>query len=568
MPKKWIFKPLPDTILTKDLSSALHINETLSAILIQRDIDCYEGAKAFFRPSLESLHDPFLMKDMDKAVDRLQQAIKNNEKILVYGDYDVDGTTSVALFYGFLFQYYKNIDYYIPDRYSEGYGVSIEGIEFAASNGFSLIVCLDCGIKAVEKIGLAAEKGVDFIVCDHHRPGEILPAASAVLDPKRLDCEYPYKELSGCGIGYKFLQAFCIINGLNQSVLNEFLDLVVVSIASDIVPITGENRILAFFGLKQLNSKPRPGLKALIEISGVRDEITISRIVFTIGPRINAAGRIEHAKAAVKLLLCNDIEEASECARLININNTTRRDHDSSITSEALEMIEGNEVLLNAKSTVLFKNDWHKGVIGIVASRCIEKFYRPTIILTESNSMASGSARSVLGFDVYDAISECSDLLSQFGGHKYAAGLTLELNKVEAFKKKFEEVVSRKITLDQLEPQIEIDQKISLDQITFKFFNIINQMEPFGPGNMQPIFVSENVFVKGRCKLIKEEHLKFSVAQNGNLNVFSVIGFGCGSFFEKIESGRPFNMAYTIELNEYMGLKSLQLCLKDIIFQD
>ncbi|MDQ3392864.1 MAG: single-stranded-DNA-specific exonuclease RecJ [Bacteroidota bacterium] len=565
MQKKWIIKPTQDPLVTKRLSSELNINETLSSILLQRNIENYDEAKAFFRPSLDSLHNPFLMKDMDKAVRRLRQALERQEKILVYGDYDVDGTTAVALFFGFISSFYHTIDYYIPDRYTEGYGVSNEGIEYAAENGFSLIVCLDCGIKAVEKISLAASKGVDFIVCDHHRPGNELPAAYAVLDPKRSDCPYPYKELSGCGIGYKFLQAYCIQYQLDQAPLYEFLDLVVVSIASDIVPIMGENRTLAYFGLKQINAKPRPGLKALIEIASVKDEITISKIVFTIGPRINAAGRIEHAKAAVKLLLCNDVASADECARTININNTTRRDHDSSITREALGMIENDELLLNSKSTVLFKNDWHKGVIGIVASRCIEKFYRPTIILTESNNMASGSARSVVGFDVYEAIADCSDLLSQFGGHKYAAGLTMELSNVEEFRRKFEAVVSSKISPDQLEPIVDVDQIITLDQINFKLFKILAQMEPFGPGNMQPVFVSEELSVKGQCKIIKEEHLKFFVQQKGSLNTFSVIAFGCGSFFESINSGKLFKMAYTIEVNEYRGEKSLQLCMKDII---
>lgn len=567
MVKKWIFKPSPKLESVKFLSSAINVNETLATILLQRNIKDFQEAKEFFRPSISDLHDPFLMKDMDKAVERLQRAVQSGEKILVYGDYDVDGTTSVALFYGFLREIYPNLEYYIPDRYKEGYGISFAGIEWAIENGVSLIVSLDCGIKANEKVSLALEAGIDFIICDHHRPGKELPEAYAVLDPKREDCPYPYKELSGCGIGYKFLRAFCLKEGLDQKQLDTFLDLVVVSIASDIVPITGENRTLAYLGLKQINKEPRPGLKALIKIAGIKEALTITRIVFGLGPRINAAGRIDHAHSALELLLSEYETEADLQAQKINVNNSLRKDFDSNITQEALEMIQNDLVLQQSKSTVLFKNDWHKGVIGIVASRCIEKFYRPTIILTESNNMASGSARSVVGFDVYDAISECSDLLSQFGGHKYAAGLTMELNNVEAFRKRFEEVVSTRITPDQLEPQVIIDHKVNFDQITFKFFNIINQMEPFGPGNMQPVFVSENLKVKGVAKLIKGEHVKCTVQQEGNKNYFSVIGFGCSSFFEELNSGKMFKMAYTIEVNEYRDQKSLQLCIKDIIFE-
>ncbi|CAN5205478.1 single-stranded-DNA-specific exonuclease RecJ [soil metagenome] len=566
MIKKWNVKPPPEPELVKNLSSVINVNPVLATILLQREINNYEEAKSFFRPSLLELHDPFLMKNMDKAVIRLQSAISNNEKILIYGDYDVDGTTSVALFYGFLKNYYTNLEYYIPDRYKEGYGISFAGIEWAEENGISLIVSLDCGIKAVEKVKMALEKGIDFIICDHHRPGDELPEAHAILDPKQEDCDYPFDELSGCGIGFKLLQAYCLSQNLDPSLLHTYLDLVVVSIASDIVPIIGENRILAFFGLKQLNTNPRPGLKALIEIAGLKEEISISKIVFAMGPRINAAGRIAHAHSAVQLLLSTEKEEADIIAKQVNLNNTLRRDHDSNITQEALEMIQTDEVLLSSKSTVLFKNDWHKGVIGIVASRCIEKHYKPTIILTESNQMASGSARSVLGFDVYEAISECADLLSHFGGHKYAAGLTLQLDNVSAFKTKFEEVVSRTITEEQLVPALEIDQFIDLDFINFKIFNILKQMEPFGPANMQPVFASENLVVKGKIKLIKDEHLRFNVQQEGSIACFPVIGFCCASFLDKINAGQKFRMAYTIENNEYQEMKSLQLCVKDISF--
>lgn len=566
MIKKWIKKPLPEPDLVKNLSSAININPVLASILLQRGVHNYDEAKNFFRPSLNQLHDPFLMKNMENAVSRLQSAISNNEKILVYGDYDVDGTTSVALFYGFLKNIYPNLDYYIPDRYKEGYGISFAGIEWAAERGITLIVSLDCGIKAVDKVEMALQKGIDFIICDHHRPGHELPEAYAILDPKQEDCSYPFDELSGCGIGFKLLQAYCLKENLDPTLLYSYLDLVVVSIASDIVPIIGENRILAYYGLKQLNSHPRPGLQALIDVAGLRDELNISKIVFALGPRINAAGRIDHARSAVQLLLSTNKEEADFFAKQVNINNILRRDHDLNITQEALEMIQTDSVLLNSKSTVLFKNDWHKGVIGIVASRCIEKFYKPTIILTESNEMASGSARSVLGFDVYEAIAECADLLSHFGGHKYAAGLTLELGKVNAFKTKFEEVVSRTITEEQTIPSLEIDQSINLDSINYKFFNILKQMEPFGPANMQPVFASENLFVKGNVKIIKEEHLRFNVQQRGIEGSFPVIGFCCASFFEKINEGHDFRMTYTIETNEFQDMKSLQLCVKDIKF--
>jgi single-stranded-DNA-specific exonuclease len=566
MVKKWVCKPLPDQEQAEHLSKAINVNPTLASLLIQRGINSFQQAKNFFRPHLNQLHDPFLMKDMDKAIYRINQAISNNENILVYGDYDVDGTTAVALFFGFLSTHYQNLYYYIPDRYAEGYGISSQGIEWAFENNISLVISLDCGIKAINRVSEANEKGIDFIICDHHRPGEELPAAYAILDPKRKDCQYPFKELSGCGVGFKLLQAFCMASNLSQDNLYTYLDLVAVSIASDIVPITGENRVLAYFGLKQLNQAPKPGLKCLIDSCGYKDQIDINEIVFGIGPRINAAGRIAHANTAVALLLAKDYEQARLLAEGIIIHNTERKSHDSHITQEALAMIEASIHLQKAKTTVLFKNDWHKGVIGIVASRCIEKYYRPTIILTQSNNKASGSARSVHGFDVYEAISECADLLDQFGGHMYAAGLTLDIDKVAEFTEKFEQVVAAKITADQLTPVIDVDLVIPFDRITFKFYNIIKQMGPFGPENMHPVFVSENVYALGYPKILKKEHLKMTLMQEGLPYKIEAIGFGLAHFYEQICNNGKFHIAFTIEENNFMGNKSLQLYIKDIKF--
>lgn len=568
MIKRWALKPMPEPEQVQELSRQININEVLASILLQRNIFDYDQAKAFFRPALSQLHDPFLMKDMDKAVERLEKAMENGEKILVYGDYDVDGTTAVSVFYGFLRKIYPKLDFYIPDRYTEGYGISTKGIDWAEENGFGLIVSLDCGIKAVDKVAYASEKGIDFIICDHHRPGVDLPAAYAVLDPKREDCHYPYDELSGCGVGFKLLQAYCIKNEIEPALLFEFLDLLAVSIASDIVPLTGENRVLAYYGIKKLTESPRPGLKALLELAALRSEVSVTNIVFGIGPRINAAGRIGHASMAVKLLLSESQEEAEAFAVLLNDNNILRKSFDANITKEALEMIEGYNLETASKSNVLFKHDWHKGVIGIVASRCIEKYYKPTIILTESNNKAAGSARSVFGFDVYEAIAECSDLLDQYGGHMYAAGLTLPLDKVEAFREKFEKVVANKITEEQQVPHLEIDLALDFNKISFKFFNILKQMEPFGPFHMHPVFMTENVYVKGTPRLIKNDHVKFHAQQKGNIYAYDTIGFGFGSFVEQLSSGKPFRMAYTIEENCYMNTRSLQLCLKDLKFED
>ena len=565
MQKRWLFESAYDEDIVKSLMKEVQVNETVARLLNQRGITTFDEARSFFRPSLEQLHDPFLMADMDKAVNRLTEAIGNGEKILIYGDYDVDGATSVATFYGFLCEFYDNLGYYIPDRYKEGYGVSSQGIDYASAEGYSLIVTLDCGIKAVDRVDQANKLGIDVIICDHHMPGQDLPEAFAVLDPKRPDCQYPYKELSGCGVGFKLLQGFCLQSGIESGRLYDYLDLLAVSIASDIVPITGENRILAYFGLKKLNKSPRPGLKALIELCRAQKQLTVSSIVFGIGPRINAAGRMDHAGASVDLLLSNTEEEAVSLAATVNDQNDARRNFDNSITEEAIEMISGSDEFLNAKSTVLYKEDWHKGVIGIVASRCIEKFYKPTVILTESNEKVTGSARSVDGFDVYAAICECSDLLEQYGGHMYAAGITMPIDNVDAFRRRFEEVVARDITEEQRTPCLYIDTVVNLDEIDERFYSIASQMAPFGPGNMQPVLVSENVYASN-VKVLKDQHLKFIVKQEGTNVAYDAIGFGLGEYSDLIDSGMRFHVAYTVEENDFRGRKSLQLFVKDIKF--
>jgi single-stranded-DNA-specific exonuclease len=568
--KRWIYKPTPsnsaDEQTITELAKAINVNPFLATLLWQRNITNFEEAKDFFRPSLAQLHDPFLMKDMEIALQRLEKAMLQQERILIYGDYDVDGTTSVSVFYGFLKEFYPHLQIYIPDRYKEGYGVQQQGIQYAHENGFSLIVTLDCGVKSVELIAEAKELGIDFIVCDHHRPGDELPPAVAVLDPKRNDCPYPYKELTGCGVGFKLLQAYCLTNGIDQAThLFPFLDLMVASIASDIVPITGENRILAHFGLKQLNSNPRIGLKALKDVAGLSGELDITGVVFGLGPRINAAGRIRHADDAVRLLLADNEEDAFEFAAEINKHNSDRKGHDSRMTQEALSMIEDDAWIRNAKSTVLYREDWHKGVVGIVASRCIEKYHRPTIILTKSHDKVAGSARSVPGFDLYDALEACTDHLIQFGGHTFAAGMTLYENQVEAFRKRFDEVVASRILPEQLSPMIEVDMPLTLSAITDKFYNIVRQMQPFGPGNMTPVFVSKNVKLKGIPRVMKEKHLRLEVYQNDS-PTFTAIGFSMvEEHIERLmKSNAMFHICYQIEVNEWQGRKSLQLFLKDI----
>jgi single-stranded-DNA-specific exonuclease len=563
MEKKWRYISKPPDEAIRALSRQINVNPYLCTVLIQRGIDSFEAARAFFRPRLDMLHDPLLMKGMNQAVERLHAAIKNNERILIYGDYDVDGTTAVALVYSYLKTFYDHCEIYIPDRYSEGYGVSREGIEWASQNGFSLIVALDCGIKATEMVGLASDYGIDFIICDHHMPGSAVPDAVAVLDPKQDDCSYPFKELSGCGLGFKLMHAYARRHRDEQDVYR-YLDLVAVSIASDVVPMTGENRVLAHFGTRKLNTDPLPGLKALMKAAGVESDLDVSGIVFTLGPRINAAGRMDHASAAVKMLTAQTVEEAQAFAAALNENNAERRQFDSNITEEALRMIDGDETHRIAKSTVLFKDTWHKGVIGIVAARCVEKYYRPTVILTASNDKLTGSARSIHGFDLYRAISACGDLLEKYGGHKYAAGLTLDPNNLTAFRQKFEEVVAANITPEMLVPVLDIDTEVYFDAITPKFVNILKQMAPFGPENPTPVFVAHNVYVFNSLSRFKEKHIRFLAGQDGARNVFQVVGFNLAEYYEKLQTGGRFSLAFTIEENTYNRVTSIQLRIKDI----
>lgn len=564
MTKRWKIKDAAPAEIAERLVKEVKVSPVIANLLYQRGVTTYDEAKLFFRPLLEHLHDPFLMKDMDKAIARLEKAISSGEKILVYGDYDVDGTTSVALVYSFLKTIYPNLDYYIPDRYKEGYGISTAGIDFAKENNFSLIIALDCGIKAMEKVTYAAEKGIDFIICDHHLPGETIPKAVAVLDPKRKDCPYPYKELSGCGIGFKLVQAFAQKNNISIDNLESYLDLVVISISADIVPITGENRILAFYGLKRLNSSPREGVRAMLELTNMKKELTITDIVFVIGPRINAAGRMESGKKAVELLIAPSSEIAIESGNYLNKNNSDRRDLDIYTTQQALAMIAESPTLQQRKTTVLFDPNWHKGVIGIVASRLTETYYRPTVMLTQSNGIVSGSARSVKDFDLYEALSACSDLLEQFGGHKFAAGLTLKPENVEAFKQKFEEVVSATITDEMLIPEIEIDSALNFSDITPSFFNIIKQFAPFGPGNMNPIFLTEDVLDKGYANIVGSNHLKMDLLQKGQTIKFPAIGFGLGDQYEFVAKKNSFKVCYHINEQQWEGKTYLQLNVKDL----
>ncbi len=555
----------------------LNINPTLAGLLAQRDIETFDEAKSFFRPSLDNLHDPFLMNDMKVAVERIEAAIRKGEKILVYGDYDVDGTTAVALVYSFFKNYYDNIDFYIPDRYEEGYGISYKSIDYAAENNFSLVIVLDCGIKAVEKIDYAKNKGIDYIIGDHHRPGDTLPGAVAVLDPKRVDSTYPFDELSGCGVGFKLVQAFVQKNNIPFSTIKKYLDLVVVSIASDIVKITGENRILSYFGLKLVNSNPRPGIEAILKFSNVSKKnennngepaftknMTISDLVFLVGPRINAAGRIEDAENSVKLLIVKSLEDAEGLAKQIDDFNTERKNLDFQITLEAHEMINSDKKLLEARTTVVYNESWHKGVIGIVASRLIESFYRPTVVLTKSNGLITGSARSVKDFDVYDAVDACSDLLEHFGGHKYAAGLSLKPENLVAFQKRFEEYVASTIKENMLTPEIEIDGKLCLNDINKKFFRILKQFAPFGPGNMSPVFMTENVIDTGFSRIVGKNHLKLDVVHPHIRGYpISAIAFQQSDAYDIVKRG-PFNICYHIEENEWNGTIKLQLNIRDI----
>jgi single-stranded-DNA-specific exonuclease len=567
MKKKWVIKERGKKDLIESLSKDLNINPILANLLVQRGHDSYQKAKDFFRPSLSFLHDPFLMKDMDKAVSRIDNAISNGEKILIYGDYDVDGTTAVALAYTFFRKRYTAVDFYIPDRYLEGYGISTRGIDWAETEGITLIIALDCGIKSVDKILYAKSKGIDFIICDHHRPGNEVPDAAAVLDPKQNDCNYPFKELSGCGVGFKLIQGYAIKHNIPFEDLKEYLDLVAISIAADIVPIYDENRVLTYFGLKQLNSCPRPGVKAILDFSGTKTGLTVNDVVFSIAPRINAAGRIESGKQAVELLISETPAEAFLHGEEINKKNTTRRGLNESITREALKLIESDINFKNRKSTVLYNPGWHKGVIGIVASKLTDEFYRPTIILTRSNGVASGSARSVKDFDIYNAIESCSELLEQFGGHMYAAGLTLKEENIQAFIEKFESIVCDTIEERMLIREIEIDDVISLGDINASFFNVLKQFAPFGPGNMSPIFKSEEVYDRGDVRVVGNNHLKLSLIQkNQSRKVVDSIAFQLGAHYDRISCNEPFHVCYHVEENNYNGRSTLQLNIKDIAF--
>ena len=565
----WIYRTLTQQQIEiqKKLANELSISPILAQLLVQRDIFTFEDARSFFRPDLSDLHNPFLMADMQNAVDRLTIAMQKNEKILVYGDYDVDGTTSVSLVYKFLKQFYSNIDFYIPDRYTEGYGISVQGIDFAAANDFKLIIALDCGIKAIEKVKYASEKGVDFIICDHHTPDATLPPAVAVLDPKRDDCNYPYKHLSGCGVGFKLMQAFAITNNIDFVELTPLLDLLALSIASDIVPITGENRILAFFGLKQINSNPSVGLKGILDVCGLGDrEITISDIVFKIGPRINASGRMKQASEVVELLVSGDHAFAKEKSDTINDYNNDRKDLDKYITDEAIALIGSDDRYKARKSIVVHKADWHKGVIGIVASRLTEEFYKPTIVLANSNGFSSGSARSVPGFDIYKAIDSCRDLLETFGGHMYAAGLSMKEENIFAFTERFEKYVSENILENQTYPQIDIDAVLKFNDITPKFFRVLKQFAPFGPGNMKPIFASKKVLDFGTSRLVgkEQEHLKLELIDTSSENVMNGIAFRMHEYNAHLKALNPLDICYTLEENNFNGNTTIQLMIKDI----
>jgi single-stranded-DNA-specific exonuclease len=562
--KRWTLLPKDDNA-TQKLKASLQINETICQLLTQRGIADFENAKAFFRPSLDALHSPWLMKDMKKAVNRLLLSFEKKEKILVFGDYDVDGTTAVASFFQFLNSIYPSTytDFYIPNRYSEGYGVSKQGIDFAKENNFTLIVCLDCGIKSVALIDYAKTLGIDFIIGDHHLPGKELPNASAILNPKQSDCSYPFKELCGCGIGFKLMMALAETLKLESSSYEKFLDLVATAIAADIVPMVGENRILAYHGLKKINSNPSLGIKTIIELSTTQPPLSIHNVVFMIAPRVNAAGRMDDARKVVRLFIEQDPKIALELGAILQTDNSERREIDKSITEEALDMIAENKELQQRKSCVLYGAHWHKGVVGIVASRVIETHYKPTVILTESNGFATGSARSIKGFNLYEAIYECREYLTAFGGHFAAAGLSLLPENVEAFSNKFEEIVSSTITEASLTPEIIIDAEIDLSEANQSFYNILHQMEPFGPENMRPVFIARNVRDTGYATLLKDQHIKFEISHGASQKV-SGIGFNMPQALDLIADKKPFDVVFTIDENEFKGNKKIQLKVIDI----
>lgn len=573
MKKRWVINTPPPAEKVESLSKQLNCNRVIASLLLQRGVATAEEAKAFFNPALNRLHDPFLMQDMDKAVARLEKAIAAKERVLIYGDYDVDGTTAVALLHKYLKNKCEEPQYYIPDRDSEGCGISCRAIDYAAKNGITLMIVTDCGVKAVEEVAGAKARGIDMIICDHHTPGEVLPEAVAVLDPQREDCPYPYRWLSACGVSFKLAQAYHEQHNLPMGDLYQLLDLVCVSIASDIVPITGENRILAYFGLQQLNESPSLGLKTILELSGLgkHRQLTINDIVFRIGPKINAAGRVESGNKSVELLIADDEEEARRVAKDINAFNDQRKKLDHSITEEALRYIRQDGPRRHPKATVLYNPNWHKGVIGIVASRLTEYYYRPTVILTQSNGVATGSARSVEGFDLYHAISECSEFLENYGGHKYAVGLTLRLENISAFQEKFEQIVSETIDDDLLSPQINIDLKIKLSEITADTYAMIQKFAPFGPNNTVPVFMTENVtnFMNSKQVGHHNEHLKLVVVDDTRAcKDRSGIAFNMGDLFPRINNGEFFDICYTLQENEFMGKSDIQMMIRDIKFKE
>jgi single-stranded-DNA-specific exonuclease len=565
MEKRWKIL-IPDTQKSDLLQQALKISPVICNILVQRGIETFEQSKKYFRPELTDLHDPWSMKDMDKAVERILRAISSKEKILVFGDYDVDGTTSVACMYRFLKKIHSELDFYIPHRYREGYGISKAGIDHAKENGFTLIISLDCGIKSIDLIAYAKQLGIDFIVCDHHLPDEELPPAVAILNPKQKDCNYPYKELCGCGVGFKLISALAPQLDLSDEDVYESLDLVATAIAADIVPITGENRILAYYGLKKANEDPNHGIKALSFLSDLKKELHINNLVFIIAPRVNAAGRMDDAKKAVQMFIADSYDEALHFAEMLHSDNTDRKEADGNITGEALTLISENGEWLERKSTVVFRSHWHKGVVGIVASRLIEHYYRPTIVLTQSGEFAAGSARSVPGFNLYEAVHACREHLIGYGGHFAAAGLTLEIDKIDAFRNKFEEIVSATIHPELLIPEIVIDSEINFSDIQWSFYNILQQMEPFGPENLRPVFVVKKVWNTGYSKIVKEEHIKFSLKQNNT--VFTGIGFKMADKFHLLQMNKPIDVVFKIDENEWNGNKTLQLRVIDFRLSD
>lgn len=563
MKKRWK-KLQAEEVAVNSLHEALKINKVLCKILVQRGYDDFEKSKAFFRPQISSLYDPYLMKDMGLAVNRIKGAIDQKEKILVFGDYDVDGTTAVASMYQFIVKIYReeNVDFYIPHRYREGYGVSKAGIDFAKSNGFSLIISLDCGIKSKELIAYASTLGIDFIVCDHHLPDNEIPKAVAILNPKQKDCNYPFKELCGCGVGFKLITALAKTFNIAEADYMCYLDLVATAIAADIVPITDENRIMAYYGLERINNDPSPGIKALIKLGGIQKKLTISNVVFVIAPRVNAAGRMDDARKAVQLFIERDPQKAFEFAEQLHNDNSDRKEADSSITEQALSVISSSEEFINRKSTVVYKEDWHKGVVGIVASRLIETYYRPTIVLTKSGDIAAGSARSVAGFNLYEAIHACREHLLGYGGHFAAAGLSLLPENIASFSAAFELVVSNTIPPELLTPEITIDSTVSFTDLTPSFYNIIQQMEPFGPENMRPVFLAENVTDTGYSKIVKEQHLRFVLNQGGV--TLTGIGFNMADKFEILASRKPLDIVFSLDLNEWNGTINLQLRMIDV----